>query len=131
MVISSKISWQNFWLIALLSYSAFIFYLSGKNDIKLPVYDIPFQDKVFHGVAYALMAYIASRFFSSLSKTDWPLFWSWVYCLVYGASDEWHQSFVPGRYADIFDWYADAAGAAVVLLVIFIYRSLQQTNTLR
>ena len=29
----------------------------------------------------------------------------------YAVSDEWHQSFVPGRSADVLDWYADAAGA--------------------
>lgn len=31
----------------------------------------------------------------------------------YGASDEIHQYFVPGRSADIADWYADLTGAAV------------------
>jgi VanZ family protein len=31
----------------------------------------------------------------------------------YGATDEWHQSFVPGRSADIHDWFADTAGALI------------------
>ncbi len=30
----------------------------------------------------------------------------------FGASDEWHQSFVPGRSAELADWVADTAGAA-------------------
>jgi VanZ family protein len=30
----------------------------------------------------------------------------------FGASDEWHQSFVPGRSAEVADWVADTAGAA-------------------
>jgi len=29
----------------------------------------------------------------------------------YGCSDEWHQSFVPGRDADLRDVWADAVGA--------------------
>jgi len=33
----------------------------------------------------------------------------------YGLLDEWHQSFVPGRTADVVDWYADSAGACVAV----------------
>jgi VanZ family protein len=31
---------------------------------------------------------------------------------LYGASDEWHQSFTPRRTADVEDWFADTAGGA-------------------
>ena len=31
----------------------------------------------------------------------------------YGAVDEWHQSFVPGRVPDVRDWYADTIGAVI------------------
>lgn len=37
----------------------------------------------------------------------------WVLLLVgalYGLSDEWHQMFVPGRFADPRDWIADLVG---------------------
>ena len=34
----------------------------------------------------------------------------------YGASDEWHQRFTPGRSADVRDWEADSLGAAVGLM---------------
>ena len=30
---------------------------------------------------------------------------------VYGITDEWHQSFVPGRMPDVADWAVDTAGA--------------------
>jgi VanZ family protein len=33
----------------------------------------------------------------------------------YGASDEWHQSFVPGRSTDVRDWIADTIGAALAI----------------
>ena len=40
------------------------------------------------------------------------------FCLGYAASDEIHQSFVPGRDASIMDWAADAVG---ILISSYIY----------
>ena len=45
----------------------------------------------------------------------------------YGATDEWHQSFVPGRETELGDWVADATGAAVALL---LYRRWSWYRTL-
>ena len=39
----------------------------------------------------------------------------------YGVTDEFHQSFVAGRTADIHDWYADTAGAAVALFACWAW----------
>lgn len=38
--------------------------------------------------------------------------------VLYGVSDEWHQSFVPGRQPDILDVITDAIGAATGLAII-------------
>jgi VanZ family protein len=38
--------------------------------------------------------------------------------LLYGLSDEWHQSFVPGRDTSMFDIVVDAAGALCGLVVV-------------
>lgn len=38
--------------------------------------------------------------------------------VLYGVTDEWHQSFVPGRQPDILDIATDAIGAATGLFVI-------------
>lgn len=40
------------------------------------------------------------------------------FSLTYAASDEMHQSFIPGRDANIMDWLADAAG---ILIPGYIY----------
>jgi VanZ family protein len=39
----------------------------------------------------------------------------------YAAFDEYHQSFVPGRFADVFDLLADAAGGAAALVVCWAW----------
>ncbi len=41
----------------------------------------------------------------------------------YGASDEWHQTFVPGRYASVADWAADTAGAVIAAIIYRRYES--------
>ena len=38
--------------------------------------------------------------------------------IAYGATDEWHQAFVPGRHSDVADVVADAAGAALAVAAV-------------
>lgn len=40
---------------------------------------------------------------------------------LYGVSDEVHQAFVPGRSADLLDWLADTAGAAVAVSLVRLW----------
>jgi VanZ family protein len=40
--------------------------------------------------------------------------------VLYGVSDEWHQSFVPGRTPDLLDIVTDAIGAATGLLMVHL-----------
>jgi VanZ family protein len=44
---------------------------------------------------------------------------AWGLAVLYGLSDEWHQSFVPGRTPDIVDIVTDAFGAAVGLFLVW------------
>lgn len=39
----------------------------------------------------------------------------------FGAIDEWHQQFIPGRTTDHADWQADTLGAAAGALVSVLY----------
>ena len=76
----------------------------------------PHQDKVQHLVAYAVLA---ALFMHALRRTRprgaartlWLV--ATVLTAAYGAIDEWHQSFVPGRDATLGDLLADAAGGAL------------------
>ena len=46
--------------------------------------------------------------------------------MCYGVSDEWHQSFIPGRVASIWDVLFDAAGIAAA---VFTYRITMKRNS--
>jgi VanZ family protein len=52
-----------------------------------------------------------------------PAFGAIFVTVAYGASDEWHQAFVPGRHADLADLVADAAGAILAMLLAWAYAS--------
>jgi VanZ family protein len=81
------------------------------------------SDKTGHFAAYALLGALVLRAMARARMAE--ISWrrasvAWLVAAAYGATDEWHQSFVPGRFAAMDDWLADAAGsaAAVFLLVL-------------
>ena len=97
------------------AYMAAIFALS--SQAALPGSSLS-PDWVQHGIAYAGLALVALR---ATSGGRWSgvgaraLLLAWAIATIYGVTDEWHQSFVPGRMADVRDVVADAAGAALGL----------------
>lgn len=89
----------------------------------------PHQDKVHHMGAYFIMGVLAWLCFRAYLSKPWLLsLCSILFCSLYGISDEWHQSFVPGRSADVLDWVADTVGAtlALVLIQLMIIRWLKR-----
>ncbi|MBF0369859.1 MAG: VanZ family protein [Magnetococcales bacterium] len=111
-----------FYSFALIVYSGLIYLLSDRPGmITLDLF--PHQDKLVHGIAYGVMAGLGRMAFLCWPQVKPVDLWAWFYAALYGASDEWHQSFVPGREVDFLDWGADALGAALVLLVWRYWRS--------
>ncbi|MFM7070295.1 MAG: VanZ family protein [Planctomycetota bacterium] len=77
---------------------------------------IEHADKVGHFVAYAILAallYATGRLM--FRQSFWLVFAIFALIAVYATLDEWLQTFVPRRTADIYDWCADLAGAATAL----------------
>lgn len=57
----------------------------------------------------------------ALRRDDWgTILLAIGLCAIYGASDEFHQAFVPYRMPDIFDWIADVSGAAIGVAVYLL-----------
>jgi VanZ family protein len=99
------------WLPALL-WAALIFALSSRPTLATP--RIAGIDKVAHFGAYAVLGALLSHAGIRSGVPAVPLL---ALGVLYGASDEWHQSFVPGRSPDVADWGADVLGVAAGLLL--------------
>lgn len=84
------------------------------GGISLP----PPLDKVAHASVFGALAFFLELALRG-TRHDLPMhrrhLWIFLAVALYGASDEWHQSFVPGRDCSAGDWLADAIGAAVGL----------------
>ncbi len=70
------------------------------------------HDKLLHAGAYAVLgALVAAALRARGSGAARAVALAVVVAAAYGATDEWHQAYVPGRDADPLDWTADAVGA--------------------
>ena len=90
-----------------------------------------FQDKLIHAGAYFVLLIFVWRYFRHFTKRPIILgFASLVFCSLYGLTDEWHQSFVPNRHADLYDWLADSIGATmgIIFLTRFNFNRLSFIN---
>jgi VanZ family protein len=71
------------------------------------------QDKVEHGFVYAVLGFFVARAWHLRRQSRAPrqlVVAAALFALVFGASDEFHQWFVPGRSVDVFDLLADFTG---------------------
>jgi len=92
-----------------------IFILSSMPGKNIPHVSILGFDKVAHIVIYGVLGFFLIRAF--LGATNISLAKSVLLSIIIGTlfsmSDEWHQSFVPGRTMDAVDFFADFIGLSV------------------
>ena len=89
-------------------WAAVLFLLSSRPDLSGPSW-LPFGDKFGHlGLYGVLGATLAWGNHSSGLRVPHVLLV--LAGLAYGMSDEWHQSFVPGRQPSVADLAADGIG---------------------
>jgi VanZ family protein len=96
-----------------------IFYVSSLEKIELPLALISFNDLLFHGAAYFIFgitlmvaAYPWNTYLGYPLRTYGILA---VIGILYGLSDEIHQSFVPNRTCTVSDFLADSTGVILAL----------------
>ena len=110
---------------------AALYYLSDQPSLPAPEL-FPHQDKFIHATAYAILAalLLLSMPLRTPGFTRRQALTATLLASLYGLSDEFHQSFVPGRDADAFDWLADTSGALVSsLLLVWLTRRIFAKDT--
>ena len=92
------------------------------------------QDKVEHFGAYGILASLLYMTLHLQEKSrllnQYAFGFSLFFLALYGAVDELHQIFVPGRYCDILDWTADVSGGLIGLAIIGVFLKKVSTNRL-
>ena len=102
---------------------AVVFWLSSMSDVPGTRY---VWDKVLHAAGYAGLGLLALRAFHGgfASPRVAPTLFAASTVILWGISDEFHQSFVPGRSPDVYDVAADAVGATIAALSLAVAAAL-------
>ncbi|MFO1451098.1 MAG: VanZ family protein [Opitutaceae bacterium] len=109
-----------------LAIAAAVVFGSSRSEIAGPA--VVGFDKVAHFGAFGLLATAAYRLVPRRAGV-----WVVLAVSLFGASDEWHQSFTAGRSVELADWIADTSGAAVAVLAYGLwqwYRNLLEYKVL-
>ncbi len=101
---------SKYWLPVII-FCFFIFILSEKGgQIYIP--PVPFLDKILHVILYTILGVLYTR----AHNYQWGrgrVGWTVLFTIIYGLSDEFHQSFVPGRVSSVSDLIADGVGGMI------------------
>ncbi|MFO7761044.1 MAG: VanZ family protein [Thermodesulfobacteriota bacterium] len=111
---------------------ATIFFLSHLPGDSLDFNHPKGTDKVYHAIAFGLLAlsgiYVVK---SDIDNRKIPLLRGLaiiIFCLIYGVSDEFHQSFIRERFFDWRDLAADTLGALLIILCWWIFHYYRMKN---
>jgi VanZ family protein len=104
-----------------------IYWIILLTATSLPGNDVPdfhVSDKIEHFTGYAVLTIFLCFTLMLQSKFQFMKKHAYIITLlmvsVYGALDELHQLFIPGRSCDIRDWIADTSAAYFGVLVVFV-----------
>lgn len=89
-----------------------IFYLSSQSDVPVPA---QLSDKPLHSLGYTILSVLIVRALAGglpARITAATALLAIALSTAYGVTDEFHQTFVPGRSAEVNDLVADAIGSA-------------------
>jgi VanZ family protein len=98
-----------------------IFFFSSQPQSALNFGQPAFVGKLAHVTEYAILGWLIVR-----ARGDRRAWWrAWLMAVVYSLTDEFHQSFVPGRHPLVTDVMIDSLGTAIGLATsTFLPRSL-------
>jgi VanZ family protein len=106
---------------------ALIFYFSSLPHVPIPSL-FHSQDFYLHIFEYSVLGYLLSIAFASTGLRRGTGLYAVLFTLLYGASDELHQVFVPLRDPSLGDIIADSLGGA---LGMFVYHAFSNAERRR
>jgi VanZ family protein len=114
-------------LIVLAAWMALITYWSGQGNLPIDQPDVQnavhgLQHRFAHLIAFGLVGLLARWAFDGLPKSAWLAI---LLTSLFGATDEWHQTFTAGRRPGLDDWAFDTGAAA---LAIYVWAGLRTTR---
>ena len=110
---------------------AAIFFSSSSRSITEALPEFQQSDKVAHAAVYGILAALYLFAFAPIAPHRRGRVFLWVIALtaLYGATDELHQAYVPGRYCAFADWIANAAGGIAVASGWFLAAGSRRRTT--
>jgi len=118
------------WLPALLmTLVIFLFSARPASDLLFFAWADTIIKKGGHMIGYALLALSYWRAFDFSEEKRWI---AWLLAVVYAVTDEFHQSFVPGRHPSLWDVVIfDNLGALISLWLANRYKKRKRPNPVR
>ncbi|MEX2197059.1 MAG: VanZ family protein [Thermoleophilaceae bacterium] len=99
---------------------AVIFYFSAQPDLSSGLGTIDLIGrKIIHAAEYALLTFLWWRALAQLLSKRPAILAALAIAVAYGASDEFHQTFVSGRSGSPIDVAIDTFGAGVAALLLW------------
>ena len=108
-----------------------IFFASSRTASQIPFfgqYDVLYK-KGGHAIGYALLGIAYFFALPPRLSSGYRFSIALLMVILFGLSDEFHQSFVEGRTSSMRDVVIDTAGAAFALLIAVIYSSNSSSNS--
>ncbi|MCX6799677.1 MAG: VanZ family protein [Candidatus Falkowbacteria bacterium] len=125
---------RHFWMILLIYWISLIFYLS--NQSYKPVWVVPpsafnlihevrdeWPEILAHMTEYTVLTTLFAVNLSKFSRLNRQaiILWAILIVFLFSLSDEFHQSFIPGRNCSLFDIVCDSIG---ILIGTMIYKKI-------
>lgn len=82
--------------------------------------------KIAHFVCFACLSGSIYGLFNTFKKIRFPKVTAFLATVLYAVTDEFHQSFVPGRSCELRDVLIDSSGALVLLLLLLAFEALRR-----
>jgi len=108
---------------------ALIFTLSSIPGSTLAKIEFPYAHPIAHSTLYGVLYFLSYRALSHRRlgrfRSDVSLFAAFLIVAIYGLTDEYHQSFVPGRTEELKDLLIDLSAALIVMAGIVLVKKIR------